>query len=50
MNQKTIPSNTNDRFLILGGRPSLPSFIQAALMPPMILVLAAVNAFNEEMT
>jgi hypothetical protein len=37
-------------FLILGGRPSWSSFVQAAPMLPAILLLAAMNAFNEEMT
>ncbi|MFZ5916501.1 MAG: CPBP family intramembrane glutamic endopeptidase [Chloroflexota bacterium] len=37
-------------FLILGGRPSLQSFVQAAPMLPVVLLLAAMNAFNEELT
>lgn len=37
-------------FLIIGGRPSPQSFLQAAPMLPAVLVLAAMNAFNEELT
>lgn len=37
-------------FLIIGGRPSLQSFLQAAPMLPAVLVLAAMNAFNEELS
>jgi membrane protease YdiL (CAAX protease family) len=37
-------------FLIIGGRPAWPSFVQAAPMLPAVLLFAAVNAFNEEMT
>lgn len=36
-------------FLILAGRPSLQSLRAALPMVPMILVLAAMNAFSEEM-
>lgn len=37
-------------FLIIGGRPSLAALPRALPMLPMILLLAAMNAFNEEMT
>jgi hypothetical protein len=37
-------------FLIIGGRPSWPSFAQAAPMFPAVLLFATMNAFNEEMT
>jgi len=37
-------------FLSIGGRPSLQSFLQAAPMLPAVLVLAAMNAFNEELS
>jgi membrane protease YdiL (CAAX protease family) len=37
-------------FLVLGGRPSWASFVRAAPMFPAVLLLAAMNAFNEEMT
>ncbi|MBN1486603.1 MAG: CPBP family intramembrane metalloprotease [Anaerolineae bacterium] len=37
-------------FLFLGGRPSLSSFIRAAPAFPAVLLFAAMNAFNEEMT
>jgi membrane protease YdiL (CAAX protease family) len=36
-------------FLILAGRPSLESLVAALPMVPMILLLAAMNAFSEEM-
>jgi hypothetical protein len=37
-------------FLIIFGRPSWPSFIQAPPLFPAVLLFAAMNAFNEEMT
>jgi membrane protease YdiL (CAAX protease family) len=37
-------------FLVVFGRPSWPSFVQAAPLLPAVLLLAAMNAFNEEMT
>ncbi len=37
-------------FLFLAGRPSLTAFMQAAPMLPGVLLLAAMNAFGEEMT
>lgn len=37
-------------FLIVGGRPTWTSFVQAAPMFPAVLLFAAMNAFNEEMT
>jgi membrane protease YdiL (CAAX protease family) len=37
-------------FLILGGRPTFASLALALPMLPVVLVLAALNAFNEEMT
>jgi hypothetical protein len=37
-------------FLILGGRPSWSSFVQAAPIFPAVLLFATMNAFNEEMT
>jgi membrane protease YdiL (CAAX protease family) len=37
-------------FLILGGRPSLPALLRTAPLLPVILLLAGLNAFNEEMT
>ena len=37
-------------FLILGARTSWEAFAQVAPMFPMILILATMNAFNEEMT
>jgi hypothetical protein len=37
-------------FLIFSGNPSLQSFVEAAPMLPLVLLLAAMNAFNEELT
>jgi hypothetical protein len=37
-------------FLILGGRPSWSSFVRAAPTLTMVPLLAAMNAFSEEMT
>jgi membrane protease YdiL (CAAX protease family) len=37
-------------FLVVFGRTVWPSFIQAAWMLPAVLLFAAMNAFNEEMT
>jgi hypothetical protein len=37
-------------FLVAFGRPSWPSFVQAAPIFPAVLLFAAMNAFNEEMT
>ena len=37
-------------FLILGGRPSPSTVVQMLPLLPAILLLAAMNAFNEEMT
>lgn len=37
-------------FLVIAGRPMFSSILQALPMLPMILALAALNAFNEEMT
>jgi membrane protease YdiL (CAAX protease family) len=37
-------------FLVAFGRPSWPSFVQAAPLLPAVLLFAVMNAFNEEMT
>ena len=37
-------------FLIVFGRPSWPSFVRAAPLLPAVLLFAALNAFNEELT
>lgn len=37
-------------FLVLGGRPTLSAVVGAATLLPMILLLAAMNAFGEEVT
>ena len=37
-------------FLVLSSRPSLNSFVQALPLIPVALLIAAINAFNEEFT
>jgi hypothetical protein len=37
-------------FLVIGGRPSWPSFVQAAPLFPAVLLFATMNAFSEELT
>jgi membrane protease YdiL (CAAX protease family) len=37
-------------FLLLGGRPSVPALLRTLPLLPMVLVLAAMNAFSEEIT
>jgi membrane protease YdiL (CAAX protease family) len=37
-------------FLVFFGRPSAPALLQTLPLLPIILILAAMNAFNEEMT
>lgn len=37
-------------FLVLAGRPALETVVQAMVLLPAVLLAAALNAFNEEMT